>query len=60
MDLTRHTDRQIMICLTFVTVIGHKNGVMISLASVSNRALRMLTIVEYQLITTEYVVIIDN
>ena len=27
---------------------GLKNGVMISLASVSNRALSMLTIVEYQ------------
>ena len=35
---------------------------MISLASVSNRALPILTIVEYQLITTstEYVIIIDN
>ena len=33
---------------------------MISLASVSNRALPILTIVEYQLITNEYVIIIDN
>ena len=33
---------------------------MISLASVSNRALPILTIVEYQLITTEYIIIIDN
>ena len=36
------------------------SGLKISLASVSNRALLMLTIVEYQLITTEYVIIIDN
>ena len=33
---------------------------MISLASVSNRALPMLTIVKYQSITSEYVIIIDN
>ena len=43
---------------------GLNNCVMISLASVSNRALvnlPMLTIVEYQRITTEYVIIIiDN
>ena len=32
---------------------------MIALASVSNRALSMLTIVKYQCITTEYI-IIDN
>ena len=50
-----------MICLTFVTVDLKScydiSDYMISLASVSNRALPMLTLVE--LITTD-VIIIDN
>ena len=57
---TRHTGQQRMICLTSICNSGLKNGVMISLASVYKMDLAMLTIIECKLITTEYVIIMDN